>query len=149
MWLLCVCNKLNQNILGIDFNLYTITPGLAPLIHLFLSLIINVDLSPYSTRNHICVGYPMQMKLTQKTWNLHGQNKLQHERTQHKLCSTCSCWGSYWRRRGLHWVPGDSHCVCEGFGAIPNRRSRPQCEGACILVYYRRNSLGIQCVFIR
>ena len=47
MWLLCVCNKLNQNILGLDFrllNLYTITPGLAPLIHLFLSVIINVDL---------------------------------------------------------------------------------------------------------
>ena len=93
MWLLCVCNKLNQNIIGLDFNLYTITPGLALFIHLFLSLIMNVDLSPYSTRNHICVGYPMQMKLTQKMWNLHGQNKLQHERTQHKLCSTCSCWG--------------------------------------------------------
>ena len=79
MWLLCVCNKLNQNILGLDFNLYTITPGLAPLIHLFLSLIINVDLSPYSTRNHICVGYPMQMKLTQKnmesTWPIQAPTR--------------------------------------------------------------------------
>ena len=41
---------------------------------------IEIDLSPYSTRNCICVGYPTQMKRTQKK-NLHEPQREGTQRT--------------------------------------------------------------------
>ena len=46
-------------------------------------------LSPYSTANCVHFSYSTQVKVTQTTWNLHGQCENFALGTQHNLYSTC------------------------------------------------------------
>ena len=50
-------------------------------------------LSPYSTRNWVCVGFQTQMKSTPKKRNVHGQREKFAFGTQRNLYSTDLRWG--------------------------------------------------------